>query len=594
MKEFFRSLFATLVGLVVFCGGCLVLLVLLLASMGPSKPTVPARAVLILDLNTNFTDAYRETSPAEVVQRMAGQGPAEGLPLHQVIQALDRATHDGSVSALFITGNLRPEGVGSGPAALKELREAIQRFKKDSGKPVLAYNQYWTKRELYLCAGAGKVMANPMGLVDATGFASEITFFGKAFKKYGIDVQVTRAGKYKSAVEPFVLDRMSDANREEVQSLLDDLWADWKRTVAADRKLSPEAVQAIADTQGTLTSPEALKAGLVDKLAAYDEVLDELKALAGKKASDRDYPQIDLATYVKAGPDAETGRNRIALVFAEGTIVDGSGTDGAVGGDALSREIRRLRLDKGVKAIVLRVNSPGGSVTASELIQRELVLARKEKPVVVSMGHLAASGGYWISCQADRIFAEPTTITGSIGVFGMLPNIKALANEHGITWDGVQTSRLASAATLSRPKTPEELARAQGSVDWIYEVFLGKVAEGRKMSRDAVHEIAQGRVWSGAAAQRLGLVDELGGLQDAVRHAAKLAKVEKDYTLAGPAEPKSPIEKLMEALGGGKHPYTQARAGVLQQQVQRLFGQLETLNDPNGLYARMPYDLDLR
>lgn len=594
MKEFFRSLFATLIGLTLFVVGGFVLLFILAASMGPSKPTVPARAVLILDLNTNFTDAWRDPSPSDLIQRAAGQGTAESVPLHMAIQAIDRAANDGAVSGLFITGNIRPEGVGSGPAALKELREAIQRFRKASGKPVLAYNQFWTKRELYLCAGAGKVYANPMGLVDATGFASEIMFYGNAFKKYGIEVQVTRAGKYKSAVEPYMLDRMSEANREEVKTLLDDLWADWKRTVAQDRKLTEEAVQAIADTQGVLTPPEALKAGLVDKLAAYDEVLDELKSLTGKKASDVDYPQIALATYVKAAPEAVTSRNRIALVFAEGAIVDGSGGDGSVGGDALSRELRRLRLDKRVKAIVLRVNSPGGSVTASELIQRELVLARKEKPVVVSMGHLAASGGYWISAQANRIFAEPTTITGSIGVYGLLPNVKGLANGHGVTWDGVQTGRIAGAASLSRPRTAEELARAQGAVDWIYDVFLGKVAEGRKLSKERVHEIGQGRVWSGAAALKLGLVDEMGGLQDAVLHAAKLAKVEKDYRLEGPGEPKSALEKMLEALGSGRPSYTRSAAGGVQQELKRVWNGFEALNDPQGLYARMPYDLDLR
>jgi protease-4 len=587
-------LLASLVGLTLFVGGGVVLLVVLAAAMAPGRPVVPAKAILILDLNTNFTDAYPESSAADLLQRAAGAGEVEGVPLHVTIQALDRAAHDASIGALFITGIIRPQGVGSGPAALKELREAIQRFRKVSGKPVIAYNQYWTKRELYLCAGAGEVCVNPMGLVDASGYASEITFFGKAFKKYGIEMQVTRAGRFKSAVEPYVLDQMSDANREEMQALMGDLWTEWKTAVAQDRKLTPEAVQAISDTKGTLSSPEALTAGLVDKVAGYDEVLNELKSLSGRKATDLDYPQIDLAAYTKAMPETEAGHNRIALVFAEGTIVDGSGPDGTVGGDTVSRELRRLRLDKHVKAIVLRVNSPGGSAMASDLIQREVILARKEKPVVVSMGHLAASGGYWISTYADRIFAEPTTITGSIGVFSMMPNVKGLATEHGITWDGVQTSKLSNSVTIARPKTEAEMARAQALVDWIYDQFVLKVAEGRKLSQERVREIAQGRVWSGSAALKVGLVDELGGLQEAVACAAKLAKVEKDYRLEGPSEPRSPLEKLMGVLGGGKHNYSQSRGDTFKGRLQRVLNEVDAFNDPNGIYARLPYDLTIR
>ncbi len=593
MKDFFKSLLASFVALGLFAGGVLVLLVILVASMGPTKPVVPSRAVLILDLNTNFTDSYPDQGPAELLQKAAGGGLAEGIPLHVLVQAIDRASHDASLSALYITGIVRPEGVGSGPAALKELREAILRFRKVSGKPVIAYNQYWTKRELYLCAGVGKVYMNPLGVLDATGYASEVTFYGKAFKKYGVDVQVTRVGKYKSAVEPYVLEKLSDPAREELQVLMGDLWTEWKAAVAADRKLTPAQLQAIADEQGTLTSPEALKAGLVDKLLANDQVLDELKEIAGKKVGDRDFPQIDMATYVKTVPEP-SGSNRIALVFAEGAIVDGMGTSGSIGGETLSNELRRLRLDKRVKAIVLRVNSPGGSAPASELIQRELVLARKDKPVVVSMGHLAASGGYWISTYADRIFAEPTTITGSIGVFGLLPNVKSLANEHGITWDGVQTAKLANSLTISRPKTDAELQRAQVMVDWIYDLFVTKVAESRKLTREQVQEIAQGRVWSGAAAIRIGLVDEIGSLQDAVAYAARKAKVESDYRLEGPAEPRTAVEKVLKALGGGKRQYTRSSADSLQGQVRHVISGLEAFTDPRGIYARMPYDLAIR
>jgi protease-4 len=587
---------ASLAALVIFACGCLVLAFIVLAAMGSSRPTVAPHSVLVLNLATNFPDSVQDAGPAEMVQKAIRGDDSDGLPVVGLIQALDRASHDKNISALYLTGNVASSGYGSGPAALREIREAILRFRQESGKPVIAYNHTWTKREYYLCAGATRLYGNPSGLVDLTGLAAEPMFYGGAFKKYGIEVQVTRVGRFKSAVEPFILDKMSSANREQTQSLLDEIWSEWKESVAADRKLTPEAIQALSDDQGVLPCAEARKAGLLDKLASPDEVINELKLLAGRKITDADLPQMDLGTYLKM-PYATTGRNRVALVYAEGEIVDGQGQDGQVGGDKLSRELRQLRLDKQVKAIVLRVNSPGGSSLASDLIQREVILARKEKPVVVSMGHLAASGGYWVSTYGDRIFAEPNTITGSIGVFGLLPNVQKLGNEHGITWDSVQTSKLANVMTVARPKTPAELARVQTVVDGIYDQFLDKVADSRKLKREQVNEIAQGRVWSGRQALKLGLVDELGGIKDAVRCAAKLARIEGDFHVDGPAEPKSLVEKVMKLFGGDRTPFSHSQAGpvdAVRTQLQRAMGTLQSLNDPRGVYARMPFDLELR
>ena len=596
MKEFFRSLLASLVALALFTGGCLVLLIAVGAAMGPSRPVITPSSVLILNLATNFPDTVADPGPAELVQKAMKGQEREGLPVHSVVEALGRAAHDKAISALYLTGNVASEGYGSGPAALKEIREAIQKFQKESGKPVIAYNHVWSKREYYLCAGATKLYGNPVGQVDVTGLGAEPMFFGQAFKKYGVEVQVTRVGKFKSAVEPFILDKMSDANREQMQSLLGDIWTEWKTAVAADRKLDPSAIQALADDLGYVANPAAVKAGLLDKLASPDEVLSELKVLAGRKADELDLPQIDLGTYMKILPETQ-GHNRIAVVYAEGEIVDGSGQDGQVGGESLSRELRRLRLDKHVKAIVLRVNSPGGSALASDLIQREVILARKEKPVVVSMGYLAASGGYWISTYGDRIFAEPNTITGSIGVFGLLPNVQKLANEHGITWDSVQTAKMVNPLTITRPKTVAELARIQAMVDDIYGQFLDKVADSRKLQRDQVNEIAQGRVWSGRQALKLGLVDELGGLQDAIRFAARKAKIEGDFHVDSPGEPRSPLEKILKLIGGDKSPYSHTQAGpadAVRNEFQRALGTIQALNDPQGIYARMPFDLVLR
>ncbi len=596
MKNFFKSFFASLVALFVFAGLGLALL-MAFAAMGSSKPTVPDKSILVFDLSTTLPDSVQEPGPGEALQNALQGGDSDGLPLRTAILALDRAAKDPRIAALYLTGNIRSGGYSGGPAALKELREALHRFKKESGKPVLSYNQGWSKREFYLCAGLGGLTVNPFGAVDISGLSSEPMFFGEAFRKYGIEVQVTKVGKYKSAVEPYILDRMSEPAREQSQKLLGDIWGEWKATVAADRKLAPEAIQKVADEQAILMAAEAKQAGLVDKVSPYDDVLAELKRLSGKQDKDRDFPQIELAAYVQVPFDPQKGKNRIAILYAEGEIVDGDGGPGLIGGDKLSKELRRLRMDKAIKAVVLRVNSPGGSASASEVIQREVILTRKEKPVVVSMGHLAASGGYWISTYGDRIFAEPTTITGSIGVFGLLPNMKKLANEHGITFDQVLTARMGNMASLSRPKTEAEIARIQSLVDHIYDQFLTKVSESRKLPKDAVHEIAQGRVWSGQEALKLKLVDELGGLQDAIRHAARMAKVEGDYRVDPPAAAKKPIEKILESLGGGKRRPMASRLGPwgqLKDDVEHQLRLLGSLNDPMGIYARMPFDLSLR
>jgi protease-4 len=597
MKDFIRTVLASLVALVVFVGGGLLLVSGVTLAVGTGKPAVAPRSILVLNLSTSFPESVQDPDPAGLVQRAVGGAEEPALPLVGVLQALDRATRDPSIAALYLTGNVRAQGYASGPAALRELRDAIRRFKAESGKPVIAYNHVWTRREYYLCAGATHLYVNPFGQVDVTGLVAEPMFFAGALRKYGVEVQVTRAGKYKSAVEPYLLDRMSEASREQLQDLLGDLWEDWKGAVAGDRRLTPAAIQDFSDRRGQLPAEEARREGLVDGLETPDQVLDQLKELSGKQASDQDFPQIDMETYLRL-PVPAKGRNRIALVFAEGEIVDGGGRLGQIGGERMSRDLRKLRLDPEVKAIVLRVNSPGGSALASELIQREVILARKAKPVVVSMGHLAASGGYWISTFGDRIFAEPTSITGSIGVFGLLPNIRKLANDHGVTFDRLQTSRLAGVESLARPKSAEELARIQEMVDLDYAQFLDRVAASRHMTRERVDAIAQGRVWSGRRALQLGLVDELGGIQAAIRYAARKARIEGDYRVDSPGEPRSTLERLLRMLSDGEdRGVTLARTGPAAQlrgRLERILDQFQACDDPRGVYARLPFDLDVR
>ncbi len=590
MRDYFKSLFASLTALTLFTGAAFVLMLVLMAAAGASgKPVVPAKTVVVLNLDGSLVEEVEDQNASEALGAALNGTGGRRFALGDLLEGLQAAAKDDRVAGLYLTGNLQ----GGGPAQLRELRQALVAFAEK--KPLIAWNMNYGRGDYYLATAASQLLLHPFGIVQANGFAAEPMFYGGAFKKYGVEVQVTRVGKFKSAVEPYLYDKMSPENREQLETLLGDLWGEWKTTVGKGRKLEPAALQELADSKGMLQGEEAKAARLVDRIAAQDEVLDHLKELTGKKVTDRDFPQIELEAYRAATATAGSG-GTIAVVHAEGEIVDGEGSSQQVGGDRVARELRRLRLDDSVKAVVLRVNSPGGSVQGSEVILREVVLTKAKKPVVVSMAHLAASGGYWISTGASRVLAEPTTITGSIGVFGLLPNVQKLASEHGITWDSVQTAKLSNPQSLTRPKTPEELARMQSVVDGIYDRFLDKVAAGRKLKREAVHEIAQGRVWSGQTALKLGLVDELGGLQDAVQIAAKLANL-TTWQVQGPVkEPDGFMKALVKGFTQGK-PRRLVKAGPVEQlksELQRQVEALEALNDPQGVYARMPFELGLK
>ena len=597
MKTFLKTFLATLAAFVVIVSMtvCGFITVGVMAG-GENEVNIKDKTVLIFKMNSNITEAQQEEDPFGGLEReLTGQGSSNSLSMTQIIQGLDKAAKDDRISALYLEGNLVSENNGSGPAALLEIRQALGRFK--AKKPIYAYNTGWSKSDLMLVAGASHLYLDPMGAVDMTGLVAEPMFYGDAFKKYGIEVQVTRVGKYKAAVEPFITNKMSDANREQISKMLSDIWSEWKLVIGSDRKLQPEQIQAIADQKGFLLASEAKSVGIIDEIKNYDEVLNELKKLTGKKESDKTFNQVSLQSYLDVDVEDAAPReskNRIAIVFAEGEIVDGNGSSTQIGGNSLSRQLRRLRMDPAVKAVVLRVNSPGGSAVASDLIQREIILIQKEKPVVVSMGYVAASGGYWISAYSNRIFAEPNTITGSIGVFGLLPNVKRLANSVGITWDSVQTSKLGAMQTLSRPKTEAELARIQTSVDMIYSEFIRKVSEGRRLKPEFVNEIAQGRIWSGKEAIKLGLVDELGGLGQAIDHAVLISKLGDDYQIDYPQPPKGGFNKILESLGKKEEPVGTGNFSEIARQIKNQINWLNALNDPNDIYARVPFDLNLK
>ena len=615
MKNFFTSFFATLTALIVFMVGGIVVCLLFIgavAAMSHKEPTtVQDGSYLVFDVSGSIVDTPAQNEGmADFLEALGGEG-RHILQLRQVTRALEAAAADKSIKGLYLTGSIQSMAYGSGYATLKEVRQAIETFRA-SGKPVKAYLRYAGTRDFYLASAASELTLDPYGVLLLPGLASQPMFFAGAFEKFGIGVQVTRVGKYKSAVEPYTRKDMSPENREQIQKLIDDVWRELTVTIEGARKLPAGTFQKIVDAKGLIRADAALQTKLVDRVAYLDEVLAELKLETGRKGSDKPFKQIALKEYAKmVGGNGlvarRTGQNkivvspggkgRVAIVYAEGEIVDGNGhEEGYVFGEKTARLLREIRQDDDIKAVVLRVNSPGGSVSASEAIARELSLLRKDKTLVVSMGSLAASGGYWISAQSDRIFAEPTTITGSIGVFGMFMNFQGLMNDKlGLTFDTVKTGKYADAATVTRPKTPDELAIFQDSVDWVYDQFITKVTKGRKLDRAVVEEIAQGRVWSGSEALKLGLVDELGGLDAAFKYAVTKAKLGDNCKVTEYPKSKQFAEQFADALDPRKREQSFAGpVGLLLNQATAELKALGRFNDPSGLYARLPFDLSLR
>ncbi|WP_396204522.1 signal peptide peptidase SppA [Gemmatimonas sp.] len=626
MKSFFTALAANLVTIAV----CVVALVLLtvgvIASAG-NKPVTEVRAgsILVIDLDRPLSDRPASDEERSFFGRALTPG-GDALPLRSALVAIRAAAEDDRISSVLVRGSVSGDGVRSGYAALRELRQALVAFKA-SKKPVHAWLVNPDVSSYYVASVANTITLDPFGSLLIPGLASEQVFLAGLFEKYGIGVQVSRVGRFKAAVEPFTRSSMSPENRQQVASYVGDLWSEVKRGIAESRGVDTVALQTLVDAEGILLPDAARTAKLVDRVAYFDVVLADLERLAGKSGgatSAKDsaraaelaaiieqptLPQITLDTYAPIAAAKERiigGSQAIAVVYAEGDIVDGEGTDGQIGGASLSRELRKLRGNAAIKAVVLRVNSPGGSAIASEQIQRELTLIAAKKPLVVSMGTLAASGGYWISTAAQRIFAEPNTITGSIGVFSLVPNIKELAARQGVTFDTVKTGRYADLFSIARPRTEAELAVLQRGTDAVYDAFIARVAKARALTSDSVRQIAEGRVWSGLQARRIGLVDSLGGLDVAVKSAASLAKLTGDYEVREYPRVKSITEKITELLEDKPTPVAartdaalerlgaRGPAAALARDVTRELAVLLTYNDPRGVYARMPYILRVR
>jgi protease IV len=597
LKQTLASLIGSLAGLILFftLGASGLVFLLIAAALTDSGPQVKDKSVLVFDTSLDITDSEPTSSSGNVLGDALSGDKAKGVTLRTVLDTLDKARQDKRIIALYLDGSRNSGGMDTGLATLKEVREALQQFRA-AGKKIIAYDVDLAKQEYYLSSVADTIVLNPMGSLQINGFSSQPTFYTGALQKFGIGIQVTRVGKYKSAVEPFLLTKLSPENRQQLQVLLNALWGDFLTTVSKSRKITPQQLQALANSQGEFMASEARQRGLVDRLAYLDEIIADLKKLTGSDEENKSFRQISLTTYAKAeGKNVKqrSSKNKIALVYADGEIVDGQGGVQRVGGDSLAKQIREVRQDEDVKAVVLRINSPGGSVTGSEKIQREVLLTQKEKPVIVSMGNYAASGGYWIATGAEHIFAESNTITGSIGVFGLQFNIQKLGNDNGISWDVVKTSQFADSRTISRPRTPQELAIAQKSVNQIYNQFLDKVAQARKLPKQKVAQIAQGRVWSGQDAKQLGLVDKIGGIRDAIQYAAKQAELKDDWQVEEYSEVQSLEERILKKLFSKvSAPKTQQPDLITAEfvKLQEDLAILKALNDPQGIYARMPFN----
>jgi protease-4 len=498
---------------------------------------------------------------------------------------IKKAKTDANIKGIFLDESYMLSGQGT----TEEIRNALIDFKK-SGKFIVAYAEVYTKGFYYLASVADKVYINPKGIFEFDGFSSQVTFLKGALDKLGIEAQVIKVGTFKSAVEPLVLTKMSDANRLQVTSYLGSLYDHFLSGISKSRGINKDSLFNYANEMRIKQPEDALKYKLVDGLKYKDELIAELKSRLDVKAKN-DIKSVELSEYTKSTSDdtKQVSTNRIAVIYASGDIASGDGDDNSIGSETTSKALRKVRLDDKIKAVVLRVNSPGGSSLASDVIWREVMLTKKVKPIIVSMGDVAASGGYYISCAADSIFAEPNTITGSIGIFAILPNMQKLFNDKlGVTFDGVKTGQYADLGNTSRPLTPAEKAILQNQINRGYDDFTKAVAAGRHKTQAYINSIGQGRVWTGAQALKIGLVDRLGNIDDAVKSAAKKAKL-KDYRLVAYPEQKSVLDKLGQSFS------VQMKTHILKSELGENYGVYEQIKNVTSMMRtplmRMEYDV---
>lgn len=585
--NFLRNLLAAILGCLLAFGILMGMFFIFVALIGSGDDVVVVKNDSILELR--FTEPIRDYVGRDETDPFAALWDNE-IGLDEILHALKVAKEDDNIKGISLTTSF----LQSGLAQAQEIREVLSDF-KTSGKFIYTHSDFFTQKDYYLATVSDSLFLNPVGAMEFKGLATEVLYYKGLQEKTGVKMEVIRHGKYKSAVEPYLSDTMSPENRTQIKELITSIWDTMVEDISNSRNISPENLNTIADTLGGRTPEYALETALIDDIWHFDQYEEFLKQKMGfKENADLNY--VGFKDYVSLArrKRLNTGKDKIAVIYAQGEIYYGEGGKEFIGQGLIVNAIQKAVRSENVKSIVLRINSPGGSALVSDIIWRELEMAKKEKPVVVSFGNVAASGGYYIGVGADKIFAEPTTITGSIGVFGTIPNINELATNVGVNAEQVGTNKRSVDYSIFEPMTDEFRETVQEGIEDTYQTFLLRVAEGRNMTIVEVDSIAQGRVWSGVDAKANGLVDELGSLDDAIAAAAQMADLET-YGIRKYPKYKSNFERFMESMGGAKAKIGESlikeEIGIEAYQILKEFKQI---TKQRGIQAKMPFSLNIK
>lgn len=586
MKQFFKFMFASMLGtllvifitILIFVG----IVAAIVASSSSEEKVISKNTVLKLRLNKPIVDRGSKTKFV-----MGFAGPDKSLGLNEILENLEKAKRDENIAGIYLDLTDIPADY----ATINEIRDGLADF-KSSGKFVWAYSEYYSQRAYYLATVADKVFLNPQGGLEFKGLTMEMPFIKGMLEKLDVKMQVIRHGKFKAATEPLFLDKMSEENRTQLNAIIQDIWNDMLNGISESRKISKASLNNIADSLLIEKATDALRYKFADQLIYKDELIAEFKTKMKLDSADQvEYVSLEEFTSVPDAKKKDFKSEKIAVIYAQGSIEGGEGDDETIGSEKISKAIRKAREDEKVKAIVFRINSGGGSALASDVIWREIDLAREVKPVVASFGDVAASGGYYIACAATKIIADPSTITGSIGVFGVIPNMEGLFGKKlGITFDWATTNKNGEFISVMKPLTPYQTQLIQRDVDHIYDVFTSKVAAGRKMPQTRVDSMGQGRVWSGEDAKALGLIDDFGGLNKAVKMAAELANL-KEYRVVSLPEQKEWFEELIDQISGND---PSARIREALGEDYRFYQYIKEVREMKGVQARMLMDIEIR
>jgi len=587
MKQFLKFTLATIVGvIIVWLLGVLIFFGIIGAIAGSSEstPTLKPNSVYEICLEGTLVDRSQDNPFSGAFASAVGKSEETVIGLDDVLANIVKAKNDPNIVGIYLNGGT----LSAKPASIREIRNALLDFKK-SGKFIVAYADQYTQRMYYLVSCADKILLNPIGMLELKGFSASTMFLKNTLDKLGIEMQIVKVGTFKSAVEPFVNTKMSDANRLQVTVFLNSIWNTTLKEVSASRKIPFEKLNMYADEMMMFQPTEKTREyGLVDSLVYVDKVDSIIRKCAkGLKKSDN-LVFVKHSTLTKVSDNSKYDKNKVAVIYAVGDITDTEG-EGIVARDMV-KTINDVAKDSAVKAVVFRVSSPGGSAYASEQIWHALSVLKTKKPLIVSMGDYAASGGYYISCIADKIVAQPNTITGSIGIFGIIPNIKGLNDKLGISYDGVKTNKMSDAISVNRPFTPEERDLMQNYVNRGYELFVKRCADGRKMTVEQIKNIAEGRVWTGEDALKIGLVDKIGGLNDAIKLAVDKAKL-KSYNINEYPAKEDFTTKLMKNFG--KEVETRFMKAQLGEQYE-ILKQIRNVEKMNGIQALMDYNISIQ